>query len=178
LRRMHLVERIFPVWFGLLFVPGIYAAGTDIDQKPEFGGDWVWAFFSLIVVVFLAYWATRMLAGKLGANQSPNIKVADSLCLGPNRHLYLLLVDNQVLLVGSTEHGINLLKEYSGPDFYETVRHSLAEKDQFSSGKFQDILTPLLRNNYWSGNGNLDLKTRSERLAQRLQRIKVWRRGR
>ena len=54
-------------------------------------GQWIWALFSLIVVLSLTYWGTRFLAGKVGRSSAEHLKVAESLSLGPNRHLYLFL---------------------------------------------------------------------------------------
>jgi flagellar biogenesis protein FliO len=134
---------------GLLLIPEITCAATKAEPGPELfdGGQWFFALLSLVFVVFLAYWATRFLAGKYGNLTSRHMKVAESLCLGPNRHLYLLLVNNQVLLVGSSEHGIQLMKEYSDPEFVDEMRRLSLNLRITPTGKFQELLAPLMGKN-------------------------------
>jgi flagellar biogenesis protein FliO len=150
LNKIYRVNRIMMVITGLLLIPEITYAANKEEAGPEMfsgGGQWFFALLSLVFVVFLAYWATRFLAGKYGNLPSRHMKVAESLCLGPNRHLYLLLVNDQVLLVGSTEHGIQLMKEYSDPAFYEEMRRLSPQSRVSPAGKFQEMLASLMGKN-------------------------------
>jgi flagellar biogenesis protein FliO len=133
----------------LLLIPEITCAANKAERGSELfsGGQWFFALLSLVFVVFLAYWATRFVAGKYGKLPSRHMKVAESLCLGPNRHLYLLLINNQVLLVGSSEHGIQLMKEYSDPEFVDEMRSFTRNFGVASTGRFQKLLVSLMGKN-------------------------------
>lgn len=133
---------------GLLMLPSVTLAATKVETEPELfgGGQWILSLLSLIVVVFLAYQTTRFLAGRYSNLPTRHIKVAESLCLGANRHLYLLLVNKQALLVGSTEQGLALIKEYSDPDFYEELSRMASSAQMMSSGNLTAWLAPLLKN--------------------------------
>ena len=163
---------------GFLLLPAMtMAAETNENPGTEFGGQWIWAFVSLVIVVILAYWVTRFVAGKFNVSQARHIKVAESLCLGPNRHLYLLLVNNQVLLVGGSEHGINLLKEYDDANWYELLNQAQALGNQFPTDRFKDILTGLLKKEDDSVASGIDAEPTDskQRLMDGLERIRSWR---
>lgn len=113
---------IFLTLLGLFFFQvAVLGVGEELETvgTPEFGGrQWIWAFFSLLLVVFLAYWGTRFISSKFGGySAAKHIKVAEVLTLGPNRQLYLLTVNNEVLLLGVTDHAISLIKEYNDDAF-------------------------------------------------------------
>ena len=87
---------------GVFLLSAMVIAKTNEDSGPNFNsGQWIWALLSLVIVVIIAYWATKLLAGKMGSARAQYIKVAESLFLGPNRHLYLLLVNGQIFLLRS-----------------------------------------------------------------------------
>jgi flagellar biogenesis protein FliO len=132
---------------GLFLLPTVVLAAAKAKPEPELfgGGQWFLSLLSLILVVFLAYWTTRFLAGHYGNSPTRHIKVAESLCLGSNRHLYLLLINNQALLVGSTEQGLALIKEYNEPDFCEELKLSSAQDQVISVGKLTNWLAPILK---------------------------------
>lgn len=160
--------------------PPLMVENGDTNIGPEFGGQWLWALFSLGIVLVLAYWATRFLSGKVkSVSQAKHIKVAESLCLGPNRHLYLLLVHDQVLLVGSSEQGLSLLKEYTDQDFYETLAQGEVFPVWQLSGKFKQTLDKLLGS---AGSdleeGETDLTPETRKLRDSLERIRAWRKRR
>jgi flagellar biogenesis protein FliO len=148
---------------------------TESDPGSEFntGGQWIWALFSLIIVVALSYWATRFFAGKLGISQAKHIKVAESLFLGPNRHLYLLLVHDKVLLIGSTDHGLNLLQEIEDPTFYAELEQ-VASSSQLPSGKFAKMMGPILSGLNPRGAVDVDATGGRQRLQDGLAKIRAW----
>jgi flagellar biogenesis protein FliO len=172
------------LWFcaGLFLLPGHVLAGTENDTGagPEFGGgQWVWSLFSLIIVVALAYWATKFLAGRVGLSQARHIKVAESLLLGPNRHLYLLLVDGKVLLVGSTEHGISLIKEFEDEQFYEELLKSVETGQNNPTGRFANMIVPVLNSMNSRETMDSNLSDSKQRLRERLEKLRSWKlRGR
>ncbi len=172
------------VWLGLgaglFLLPGAALAKTEADVGPEFSsGQWIWSLFSLIIVVALAYWATKFLAGRFGLSQARHIKVAESLFLGPNRHLYLLLVDGKVLLVGSAEHGINLIKEFDDGEFYEELLKSAETGQNTPTGRFAGMISPALNNLYSGETVEAGLSNSRQRLQEGLEKVRSWKmRGR
>ncbi|HEY8462565.1 MAG TPA: flagellar biosynthetic protein FliO [Bacillota bacterium] len=162
---------------GLLLVSSItFAASERPESDPELfnGGQWFLTLLSLIFVVFLAYWATRFLAGRSGNLSSRYIKVAGSICLGTNRHLYLLLVYHQVLLVGSSEQGITLIKEYNDPAFYEELQSLVNQKLTFSNRKFKDLLDRFLNDDGVKAESTVESSEFKNRLTESLERIRAW----
>lgn len=163
---------------GLFLLPVIFAAETNDTPRPEFGGQWIWAFFSLVLVAFLAYWGSRFLAGKLNVTQAKHLKVAESLCLGPNRHLYLLLVNNQVLLLGSSEQGITCIKEYNDDTFYEILNLTRNPGQALPSDNFRNILMNLFKPEDTTTTETTDFNTGKRKLIEGLNRIREWRKRR
>ncbi len=107
---------------GILLFPISVAAETRTKTLPEFGGwQWLWSLVALILVAILAYFTTRFLAGKYGITTARHLKISESLTLGPNRQLHLVLVNGQVLLLGNSEHGLALIKEFTDPVFYQEL---------------------------------------------------------
>jgi flagellar biogenesis protein FliO len=171
--------RVGSIWLGfgtgLFLLPGAALAQTETEIGPEFsGGQWVWSLFSLIIVVILAFWATKFLAGKFGVSQGSHIKVAESLLLGPNRHLYLLLVNGKVLLVGSTEHGINLLKEFEDEQFYNELLKAAPINEKMPTGRFAGMITPVLNNMNFGETDESGLANSKQRLQEELAKIRSW----
>lgn len=161
---------------GLFLLPAIACAQDKTDPGSDFNRGswyWVWALFSLIMVVALAYWATRFLAGKFGVVQAKHLKVAESLFLGPNRHLYLLLVDKKVLLIGSSENGLTLIKEIDDPDFYEEVQKTAVNNQAIPNGKFANLLDPIFKGLNPRGITEVGLSNR-QRLQDGLEKLRQW----
>ena len=171
--------RVGSIWLGfgagLFLLPGTALAQTETEIGSEFsGGQWVWSLFSLIIVVVLAFWATKFLAGKFGISQARHIKVAESLFLGPNRHLYLLLVNGKVLLVGSTEHGINLLKEFEDGQFYNELLQTAQTNEKIPPGRFAGMITPVLNNMNFGETDESGLDNGKQRLREGLAKVRSW----
>ena len=160
---------------GLFLLPGAALAQTENEIGPEFsGGQWIWSLLSLIIIVVLAFWATKFLAGRFGLSQARHIKVAESLLLGPNRHLYLLLVNGKVLLVGSAEHGIDLVKEFDDEQFYKELLESAEVAPKKPTGRFAEMILPVL-NSMNSGETVDSGSTNSrQRLQEGLEKIRSW----
>jgi len=178
-------NRVFGICFllvtaGLFLLPAITLARTNEDPGPDFNsGQWVWALFSLVIVVALAYWATKFLAGKFGVSGAKHLKVAESLFLGPNRHLYLLLVNQKVILIGSTEHGINLLQEIDDPEFYNELERTAEKNQTLPVDKFSGLIGPILKGLNPRGVGEPGVIDTKQRLQEGLAKIRSWKtRGR
>jgi flagellar biogenesis protein FliO len=178
-------NRVYGVCFLLVIasvflLPAITLARVNEEPGPEFNsGQWIWALLSLVVVVALAYWATKFLAGKFGVSSAKHLKVAESLFLGPNRHLYLLLVNHKVILIGSSEHGMNLLQEIDDPEFYADLERTAEKNRTVPVDKFSGLIGPILKGlNPRGVNEPSDTDTK-QRLEEGLARIRSWRtRGR
>jgi flagellar biogenesis protein FliO len=129
----------------LLALARVCLAADKARPEPELfgGGQWILSLLSLILVAFLAYWATRLIAGRYGNSPARHIKVAESLCLGSNRHLYLLIINNQALLIGSSEHGLTLLKEYDEQAFCEELKLAAAREQSLPGGNLKKWLGAL-----------------------------------
>ena len=167
----------FLVGAGFFLLPALVFAKANTDPGSDFNKGswyWVWALFSLIMVVALAYWATRFLAGKFGVVQAKHLKVAESLFLGPNRHLYLLLVDKTVLLIGSSEHGLTLIKEMNDPQFYEEVQKTIGANQTIPNGKFANLLGPIFNGLNPKGISEAGLSDNKQRLQEGLEKLRLW----
>ncbi len=160
----------------VFFLPAITYAKTAEEPGAEFGsGQWIWALFSLAVIVVLAYWGTKFLAGKFGISAAKHLRVAESLFLGPNRHLYLLLVNHKVILIGSSEHGINLLQEIDDPEFYNELESSADKYQTLPPNKFSGIMGPILKGLNPRGiNDSNDLSAK-QRIEEGLAKVRSWR---
>ncbi len=174
-------NRVFAAVF-LLVAAGIFfpqavtlgKAGNDpgLDYFNT-GGQWIWALLSLIIVVALSYWVTRFFAGKFGISQARHIKVAESLSLGPNRHLYLLLVNGKVLLIGSSEHGLSLVKEIDDPEFQAELEKTV-QLNQTAPGKFAGMIGPIINGLNPRGAVDIGATNGRQRLHEGLEKIRAW----
>lgn len=160
----------------IFLLPAVTLAKTSEDPGAEFSsGQWIWALFSLIVIVVLAYWGTKFLAGKFGVSGAKHLRVAESLFLGPNRNLYLLLVNHKVILVGSSEHGINLLQEIDDPEFYSELERSAEKYQTLPPNKFSGIMGPILKSLNPRGVNDPNNMDAKQRLQEGLAKIRSWR---
>lgn len=106
----------------LTTLPGVAA---QEPPAPNLGSASLKALGALILVValiFVVAWLTRRYLPRMGPfgrflPQSPGrgdaIQVVSSRSLGPKRSVHLLVVDGRRLLVGSSESGVSLLKDFS-----------------------------------------------------------------
>lgn len=99
------------------------------DPKPA-GTSWFSTLaymFSLlitfIVVIGLAYFTSRFVGQKMGQTAaSGDNKVVFTLPLGPNRGVYVVEVAGKFLVLGVTDHTINLLQEITDPEQTEKLQ--------------------------------------------------------
>jgi len=165
-------------WLGIFCLPLSIKAQPKVETVPEFGGwQWIWALFALVMVALLAYWTTRFLAGKYGVAAAKHLQVAESLNLGPNRQLHLLLVNDQVLLLGSSEHGLALLKEFNDSTFYQKLSKNNPDK-QVVTNNFAALLSKLLQNEVPPAAADVGEFGRIGTLQEGFEKIKSWRRTR
>ncbi|HEY3424491.1 MAG TPA: flagellar biosynthetic protein FliO [Negativicutes bacterium] len=75
------------------------------------------------VVLGLAYFSARFLGQKMGklGNTNDN-KVLSNLPLGPNRAVQVIEIAGKFLVIGVTDHTINLLQEITDPEEIEKMK--------------------------------------------------------
>jgi flagellar protein FliO/FliZ len=80
--------------------------------------------FTFAIVVGLAYFTSKYLAQRWSPAQpgKNNMLIRDVITLGPNKALYLVDVDNKVLLLGATDHNIACLRECTDEQFIAQLR--------------------------------------------------------
>src|SRR5690554_7994279 len=71
----------------------------------------IWYFLSFIIILLLAAWGIKWMAGKMGRIRGKHLKLVESLYLGPNRGLHLIRVGNRLFLIGLADRYIELLAE-------------------------------------------------------------------
>jgi flagellar protein FliO/FliZ len=115
--------RMVPV-LPVLFLPGVaYAADGTGTSGFSFVSGFCQMVASLSVVVgliYLAYYlANRFLKGNLVKKSVPRyIRVVESRFLAPKKSLMLVEVGGEYLLLGSSDAGLNLIKQV---DMLETI---------------------------------------------------------
>ncbi|HEX2954009.1 MAG TPA: flagellar biosynthetic protein FliO [Bacillota bacterium] len=122
---MKTFKRIIPVTIAFLSLPA-FAADRGLDS----GGGYNLAYFLFIclVVIIVAYYATRWIAKYAkGAGNSHGrlIKIAESVYLGPNRGLHLILVGKKLYLIGQADLGLSILAEIEDEELIaQAVEHA------------------------------------------------------
>ena len=119
----------------------------------------VWSLLGMLLVVllvlFLAYAATRWLGssygggkggrvsmGKVHAGGSERFRVIAQIGLGRTERLVLACLGDRCYLLGVTEHGFTLLKELEGEEAQEWLRE---EETSAPPASFMDVLKENLR---------------------------------
>lgn len=82
--------------------------------------------FCFVVVLFLAFRVSRWLGGKVGGRSGHHLRLVETLYLGPNRSLHLILVGQQLFLVASAERSITLLEEIKDVDLIMKLQEQFA----------------------------------------------------
>ena len=134
---------------------GGYLAGYE-SQEPAVsaaaGISW-WSTFTYIaslfvvflIVVLMAYYASRFLGGRFGkALQGNGGRILENLALGPNRSACVVELGGRVFLLGVTEHSITLLREIEDPEEIEEIRARAREESSLlGTGIFNEQLSAL-----------------------------------
>lgn len=94
-----------------------------------------------IVVLFAAYWCTRILGKRYEAGSSPggHIRVLDRVNLAPDRQLCIVQIGEKTLLLGVTSSSITTLGELD-PDKLPQLSAAAA-----ANNAFPDILQTFLK---------------------------------
>lgn len=103
---------------------------------------------TLVLVLVLAYYLTRLYARKMGASLvgGKYIAIHDRVVTGQGSALMIVEVEGQFLLVGMSDKGINLISELQGFE----PRDNLGPKD---GAGFAVLLTGLMQKMRKTGQG-------------------------
>jgi len=106
-------------------------------QEPKASGSsWLstLAYLFTVIVTFavvigLAYFTSRFLGQRMGRSAAAgDNRIVFSLSLGPNRNVSVAEIAGKYLILGVTEHSINLLQEITEPeqiDKIKSINHNL-----------------------------------------------------
>ncbi len=113
---------------------------NPVSNRPSLFMDFVKLVFSLVIVILLAYILVRVLGKKIKRiQQGDHIEIIDSMPLGVNRGIHIIYAANKYLIVGITEHSINLLGEVEDEEQLE----ELAGKRMMAQGEMDFRLSPI-----------------------------------
>ncbi|HHZ19896.1 MAG TPA: flagellar biosynthetic protein FliO [Firmicutes bacterium] len=132
-----------PVTFFTVALPAMAAVGED--EYRGGGANIFYALLVFIVVLVLAAYGTRWIAKLSSGARGRILRIAESVYLGPNRGLHLVLVGKKLYLVGQGDHGMNLLAEIDDEGLVAQAEQNLAEAKQgLAQGSFSKQLQQLL----------------------------------
>ena len=112
-----------------------FEENPDLVQTTEIGlsnsgTNLIWYFLSFLLILLVAVWGIRLMAGKMGRIGGRHLKLMESLYLGPNRGVHLVRVANRVFLIGLADRYMELLAEISDPEVIaEAEKQSSAAKE-------------------------------------------------
>ncbi|NLY88910.1 MAG: flagellar biosynthetic protein FliO [Firmicutes bacterium] len=101
---------------------GFEQTGGQTAGGGAFGGEFIIIILAFFGVLLFAAWLTRWLAGKAGKMRGRYLSIVDSLSLGPNRGLYLILLVDRLFLVGTADRSVHLVAEINEPGLVDEVR--------------------------------------------------------
>ena len=120
--------------------------------------------FAFCVVLFLAYFVSRLLGSKLGtfASMKAGNKIVGVLPLDQNKRIIFLEMAGSILVLGVTEQNISLLKEVSSLEEANKIKSEfsvdsdtgLFGQQSKSLDSLQQKIKPLLRNFSSGKNGD------------------------
>ena len=112
------------------------------SQTPNFlemAFQLVFLIFVFVVIIFLAYYSTKFIAGSKIKNMSKNnMKVIETISIGFN-HIHIIQVNKQYFLVSSSKEGIRMLSEINGHDL-------IINQDDIPALPFEKLFKQYLNN--------------------------------
>lgn len=113
-------------------------------QEPQSGSSSLlltigYLLFLMVVfalVIGLAYFSSRFIGLKMGAARSTGEnKILAHLSFGSNRAVYVIEIAGRVLVLGVTDHAVNLLQEISSAEEIEKIKRqtNYPANDQFNA---------------------------------------------
>jgi flagellar biosynthetic protein FliO len=115
------------------------------DQRSDMDSYFfrvIWVTLFILALIIVGFYIYRKSMGKFVATGKNQIKVVARYTLGPKQMLLVVHVERQKLLLGVTEQGINLLKDFGpAPEDEQEI-----EPQQTLSAGFGSILSKLKKN--------------------------------
>ncbi|NLX63691.1 MAG: flagellar biosynthetic protein FliO [Clostridiaceae bacterium] len=130
-----------------------------------------------IAVLLLCYYTTRFIGRKMsGGMKNKNMRIVETLSLGPDRSLYLILVGDKHFLFFSSKKGLELVSEIDIETQTEAAeKPEESETAVFNFRRIFDTYSGLSDKKNNSPDGDVDGKgseeTRIQRSIKRLKRI-------
>ena len=133
-----------------------------------------------LLVLFLASKVARWLGRKAGGRSGSHLRLVETIYLGPNRAIHLVMVGKQLFLVGAADRNLTLLAEIRDPDLLGTIQAELAHPvaGRQATGKgFADYLKGLLDGdlNDPGTAGQPGVMTSTQRIEERLMKYRTHR---
>lgn len=112
------------------------------SQTPNFlemAFQLIFLIFVFVVIIFLAYYSTKFIAGSKIKNMSKNnMKVIETISIGFS-HIHIIQVNKQYFLISSSKEGIRMLSEINGNDL-------IINEDNVPTLPFEKLLKQYLNN--------------------------------
>lgn len=114
-----------------------------MDAKSLIGniGSVVMALLVFILILYLAYFATKKMGKRLSIRDTgnKNIKIIDSISVGQNKAIMIIETAGKTLLLGITQNEISLISELDKTQLVLTEQKSGGEPMEFSKA-FKNVL--------------------------------------
>mgnify|MGYP000857556695 CR=1 FL=1 len=130
---------------------------------------------AFIAVLLLCYYTTRFLGKKMsGGIKNKNMRIVETLSLGPDRSLYLILVGNKHFLFFSSKKGLEFVSEIDAEIQTEvTEKPEESETAVFDFGRIFDTYSGLSDKKNNSSDEDVDESGSEETIIQRsIKRLK------
>jgi flagellar protein FliO/FliZ len=111
-----------------------YKEPEKIETSFLSAGSYIFSLLAtFLLVLFLAYFTSRLIANKMKwSGGDKDGKIISCLSFGSNRGVYLVEIAGKYLLLGVTEHNINLLREVDDEEEIEKIRGmSISSNESF-----------------------------------------------
>lgn len=149
-------------------LPAMAAVEGETYRGGGGGYNLFFMLITFIAVMFLASYATRWVAGRFGSSQGRLLRIADSVILGPNRGLHLVLLGKRIYLIGQADQSMTLLGELDDEELVEAAEKAFAAKTVLPQGNFGQVLQKFMNK---EGETNLSAGT-AERLLEQMTRMR------
>ena len=158
-----------------------FSMPQEVAPEPNFSYLQIISYLlCFVLVLYLASKAARWLGKMAGGRSGRHLRLVDTLYLGPNRAIYLVMAGKQVFLVGTGERNPTLLAEIKDPELLETIQAELAPTvaGRQGTGKgFSDHLKGLM-NGGLNAPGSVQQPgemTSTQRIEERLMKFRTHR---
>ena len=161
--KIRLISIIGSVLYAL---PGLASEGKMIYSR---GDNLLFVLLIFVAVIVLAAYGTKWVAGRFGGAQGRILRIAESVFLGPNRGLHLVLVGKKLLLIGQSEREMNLLAELDDEELVAQAEKTITQRTMAGSSTFKQHLQKFLVKD--EQNTEVSVGT-AERLLDQLSRVR------